>query len=760
MISPEEYYTSLYAKVPGKWVVLSTFAPDSNVPVRVEDLGQAILKRAKEIDDSLYATFAVFDRPPSKGRGTAQDVSALVGVYLDVDLAEDGKYAEGKNLAMTLAEIKQLLLDLGLPEPSAIVNSGRGFHFEYRLSEPFIIADAQDRARAAGFLKAFVGYAIQKAAERGIKLDAIGDLPRVKRAAGSMNHRPDDPVRPVVVVELHATRTYDFEALETFKPTPVSRRREKASQGQGSAPQWSLIVENEPFIQYCIANASTLSYGEWFAALGIAARCENGREVAHEFSRLDSARYSEAETEKKIDEVLKATGPVTYAYIVNDLGFMGVAKHRLASRLHSPLDFGRLDPEVLRLVQENVFDLASGRYYDIETLTPTMKDSFEMKHGHRLADPHRSFKQSKLAIKAARADYLPGADRLVGEGEHPVLNLYQPSALRPVAGNCNTILGHFEYLIPDAADREHVLSYFAYMRQHPGEKIKSALLFVGPQGNGKSLMFEMLARILGSTNVKVLTSDVIENRFKADRTNIQLLVFEELMGVDKAASNGLKQWITSDEIAVEEKGTKFFLAKTPRGMMFTSNHVDAITLEDKERRFAAIQTAEAIRDDGYFVDLVDAFDRELPAFAHWLDHKQILSFRPHSPAPQTALKTEIQKRSLSPLAAVVKDAMEGRDGVFVRAVGTAEQVVEYVMIHGGWTRARPTAATMANVLYELGARNIGERRLKDKGKARLWAFRDAERWQNASSDELYDEYQPRDPFGLSGNVVALRPLVA
>ncbi|NBW07267.1 MAG: hypothetical protein EBR82_04500 [Caulobacteraceae bacterium] len=760
MISPEEYYSSLYAKVPGKWVVLSTFAPDSNIPVRVEDLGKAISKRASEVDESLYATFAVFERPPSKGRGKAEDVSALVGVYLDVDAAKEGKYAEGKNPPMTLDEVKALLLDLGLPEPSAIVNSGRGFHFEYRLSDPFIIASAEDRVRAERFLKAFVGYAIQKAGERGVKLDAIGDLPRVKRAAGSMNHRPDEPVRPVVVVELHTDRTYDFEALVAFKPAPVSRHREKVGQAKDGGPQWSLIAENEPFIQYCIANASTLSYAQWFAALGIAARCENGREIAHEFSRLDSKRYSEAETDKKIDEVLKATGPVTYAHIINDLGFKAAAKHRLASRLRTPLDFGRLDPEVLRLVQENVFDLASGRYYDVETLTATMRDSFEMKHGHRLADPHKSFKQSGLAIKAARADYLPGEDRLVGEGEHPVLNLYQAPTLDPVEGNCDTILGHFEYLIPDASDREHVLDYIAHMRQHPGEKIKSALLFVGPQGNGKSLVFEMLAKILGSSNVKVLTSDVIENRFKADRTNVQLLVFEELMGVDKAASNGLKQWITSDEIAVEEKGTKFFLAKTPRGMMFTSNHVDAITLEDKERRFAAIQTADVIRDDRYYAGLVDSFDVELPAFAHWLDQKQISKFRPHSPAPQTALKTEIQKRSLSPLAAEVKDAMEAREGVFARGVGTAEQVVDFVMIHRGWTRARPTAATMANVLYELGARNIGERRLKDKGKARLWAFRDVERWQNASSEELYEEYRPRDPFGLNANVVELKPLAA
>ncbi|MFA4940941.1 primase-helicase family protein [Brevundimonas sp.] len=757
---PKDYYSALYKKVPGKWVVLSAFGPDSNIPVRVEDIAQAIEQRASEVEQSLYATFAVFDKPPSKGRGKAEDISAIGGVFLDIDSAVDGKYAEEKNPPMTLDEVKALLLGFGLPEPSAIVSSGRGYHFDYWLLNPFIIENDEDRARAKRFLKSFNGYAIQKASEVGIKLDNMGDLARVKRGAGSKNYRPNEPVRPAVILELHPDRAYDLEALEAFKPSPVSRRREKELVAKDSAPQWKLIAENEPFIMYCIANATTLPYGHWFAALGIAARCENGRQVAHDFSRLDSVRYSEAETDEKIDEVLKAAGAVTYTHIINDLGFVAAAEHRFAARLHSPLDFGRLDPEVLHLVQENVFDLASGRYYDNETLTPTLRDSFEMKHGHRLADPHKSFKQSELAIKASRADYLPDEERIVGKGDNPVLNLYQAPKIEPVEGSCDTILAHFDYLIPDAADREHVLNYIAHMRQHPGIKIKSALLFVGPQGNGKSLIFDILTSILGSTNVKVLTSDVIENRFKAGWTNLVLLVFEELMGVDKRASNSLKQWITSDEIEVEEKGTKFFLARAPRGTMFTSNHVDAIILEDKERRFAAIQTAEFVQSDAYYLALVDALPRELPAFAHWLDQKPITAFNPQAHAPQTALKTEIQKRSLSPLAAEVKEAMDDGEGVFAQAVGTAEQVVDYMVNHRGWTRTRPTAGTMGNVLYELGARNIGERRLKGIGKKRLWAFRDVERWKHASVEELSDEYRPGNPFGLGNNVVALRKIAA
>lgn len=752
----EEYYTTLYESVPEKWVVISTFEPDKTKrAVRAKHLTTEIPKRVSEIDSSIYATFAVFDEQPTSGRGTNEKISAILGAFLDFDIGSDSRYSDDKNPAMSLDEVKALALSFGLPEPSAIVASGHGYHFDYWLGEPFFIKNKADRDRAAKMLKGFNAYAIQHASEAGFKMDNMGDLARVKRVAGSLNYREGEAPAPAEVVELHPARTYTIEHLETFTPK-VSRLAVKPTPArEGKGASWSLIVENDPFVQYCIANAVGLPYGHWFAALGIAARCENGREVAHDFSRLDPTRYKTTETDNKIDEVLKAKGAVTYDHIATELGFTEVVHNRLTSRLHTPLDFGTMDPEVIRLVRNNVYDMASARFYDQATLEPVLKEGFQMQHGHRLRNPLAAFRTSPLAIKAIKADYLPGQPRLVGLGENPVLNLYRAPDFTAAKGECDTILAHFTYLIPEAKEREFVLDYLAHMRQHPGVKINKAILFIGPQGNGKSTVTRLMTPLFGSQNVKTLPADAISNRFQADRTNLQLLVVEELMGIDREAEGGLREWITADIKEVEEKGTPRFKARSPRGMIFTSNHREAIPIQKGDRRFAVIQTNERKESDAYFARLAKEEPNESAAFAYWLDHRDISAFDPFAPAPDTALKFDMQRLSLSPLELAITEAMEDEDGVFADDVGTAEQVGDLIVMRG-WNRPRPTPTSVAQALHRVGAKSLGEKRLREKGKVRLWAFRDTERWMDADTDTLYEAYHPRHPFAPTGNVVALR----
>lgn len=751
----EEYYTTAYRSVPDKWVVISTFKPDTNRAVRAKHLYSEISKRVLETDASIYATFAVFDEQPSSGRGKNADVSAILGAFLDFDVSSTSRYADVKNPSLGLDELKELALSWGLPEPSAIVASGHGYHFEYRLNEPFLIGNDADRQRAAGMLKGFNAYAIQRASEAGFTMDTMGDLARVKRVAGSLNYRDNAEPAPVEVIELYPERTYTIAHLETFKPS-ISRLAVKLKPAQDSkGPSWALIVENDPFVQHCIANPVGLPYGHWFAVLGIAARCENGRQIAHEFSRLDPARYNATETDRKIDEVLKAKGAVTYEFIATELGFTEVVHNRLTSRLRTPLDFGTMDPEVIRLVRNNVYDMASARFYNQATLEPVLKEGFQMQHGHRLKNPLAAFRTSPLAIKAIKADYLPGQPRLVGLGENPVLNLYRAPDFKAVKGECDTIVAYFTYLIPDRKEREFVLDYFAHMRQHPGIKINKAILFIGPQGNGKSTVTRLMTPLFGSHNVKTLPADAISNRFQADRTNLHLLVIEELMGIDREAAGGLKEWITADIKEVEEKGTPRFKARSPRGMLLTSNHREAIPLEKGDRRFAVIQTNERRESDAYFARLAEAAPRESAAFAYWLDHRDLSAFDPYAPAPETALKMDMQRLSLSPLELAITEAMEDGDGVFADDVGTAEQVIEVIMLRN-WNRPRPTPTSVAQALNRVGARSLGERRLRDKGKVRLWAFRDTERWMDADIDALYKAYRPRHPFAPTGNVVALK----
>lgn len=745
MSNLSDYYRSAYSKVPGHWVVVSTFEPNTNAPCRVENLASEIEKRADKAA-CLFHTFAVFDEPPAHGRGKAENVSAIIGAFLDIDVAANGRYVEnGKSAPATVEGVLAELTDWGLPQPSAIVSSGNGMHVEFWLDEPFLTKTAAHRTRAAAFLKGFNGYAIEKAKGRGWSLDAMGDLPRVKRAAGSWNCKDRDNPKPVEVLELHPERTYAIEELERFtikaQATAPTSRIASTSNAQAKSerlPRWDLIAGNCPFVRHCIENAACLPYPYWFAKLGIAARCEDGAAIAHELSSRDS-RYTASETDAKIAEVLKADGPVTYAYIRRDLGFDGMDGDILAARMISPIQFGFSSAALIQLQRTYAYDLSSERFHDLETLTPRSHKAFDMAHGDILPNPVAAFRSSSMSIKAASVDYLPGQPRLVGDNRNPVLNVYRASGLTPAEGSCATILAHFDYLIPDAGQRDHVLNYLACLVQQPALKITSALLFIGGQGNGKSTVARWATDVLGASNVKTLPAEAIKSDFQADRTNIQLLVLNEVYGIDRAGANGLKSWITEEDMQVHEKGTPRFKARTPRGVILVSNHIDGLDLEDRDRRYAVIETVHERADDEYFRRLNEAAETELPAFAAWLAKRDLSNFHPHAPAPDSKLKGLMGRISKSPLEDAIHDAMDNEDGCFRRDFGTAEEVIATLMARGLDCR-RPRPSSIGVIFSKMGLEQLPQQRVAGHGKPRFWVWRAKERWSRACPSEVAAHY--------------------
>lgn len=738
----QNYYQSAYSGVPNCWVVLSTFDPNTNFPCRVERLAEEAQLRADEGTD-LFHTYAVFDRQPATGRGKSEDVSAVIGAYLDIDIGESGRYVEnGKNPAASLENIKDDLIAWGLPLPSAIVNSGNGVHVEFRLDKPFFIRSDADRKAALAMLKGINGFAIEKAKAQGIKLDPMSDLPRVKRAVGSKNWKDRENPKPVEVLELHLDRKYSFEYLASFQPsakvTSSTRRAPpKARHDESRAPQWDLIAKYCPFARYCVENAEHLPEPHWFALLGIIARCEDGVAIAHELSSRD-LRYCASETDAKIDSALTADGPVTYAHIRDQLGFDEVRTDILASRMHSPIQFGFSSDALINLQRSYAYDLSSERFHDLETLTPRSHKAFDMAHGDVLSNPVGAFRASSMSIKASSVDYLPGQPRLVGEGRNPVLNVYRETGLKPVQGDCSTILAHFDYLVPDAAQRAHVLDYLACMVQHPGQKISSALLFIGGQGNGKSTVVRWITDILGHTNVKTLPTEAISSPFQADRANIQCLVLNEVHGIDRAGANGLKSWITEEDMNVHEKGTPRFKARTPRAVILISNHLDALDLEEGDRRYAAIQTATHRADTGYFDRLNQAMAKELPAFAAWLGTRDLTAFDPYAPAPESDLKGLMVRSSQSPLEDAIREAFDAEDGCFRRDFGTAQEVISTVMARDFEFR-RPRSSSVGVILSKMGFEQLAQQRVGE-AKHRFWVWRDWTRWSRAQPSEVASYY--------------------
>lgn len=121
----------------------------------------------------------------TSGRGTADDVTCIVGLWADVDFGTEHKKP---GLPPTINDATAVISRIGL-RPSGIIHSGHGLQPWWLLKEPMTIADG-----AASLAKRW-GETV-KAAATSIEfaVDGVWDLARVMRAPGTTNHKRE-PVK-------------------------------------------------------------------------------------------------------------------------------------------------------------------------------------------------------------------------------------------------------------------------------------------------------------------------------------------------------------------------------------------------------------------------------------------------------------------------------------------------------------------------------------------------------------------------------------
>jgi hypothetical protein len=79
------------------------------------------------------------------------------------------------------------------------------------------------------------------------------------------------------------------------------------------------IVQGCAWMRHCHNDAKVLAEPEWHAALTILGRCAKGEWLAHQWSR-PYPKYSQAETQKKLEHALRDSGPITCNFVAQHLG--------------------------------------------------------------------------------------------------------------------------------------------------------------------------------------------------------------------------------------------------------------------------------------------------------------------------------------------------------------------------------------------------------------------------------------------------------
>jgi hypothetical protein len=551
---------------------------------------------------------------------------------------------------------------------------------------------------------------------------------------------------------------YEAEAIEAWVSDWLSRLSANASAvkkrplksfnaGNSDKANFEAVKAGCEWVNECSQNPR-LDEPTWFALASIAGYSDGGPEIFHEISAMDP-RYDFDETSEKLKHAVEAK-PRTCADIHENLGFSGCANCPFRGKIASPIALGYQAPAVVELMKNNVLETQTGRYFDLITETFATKMTFNDKYSHLIegSQPHTVLSKNGLARKVDVSAYLPGVQTRFATLDNGLeaINTWKPSPLQPQDGDCSVIHRHFDLMFPDLTIRNHILDCLAFLAQKPGQKIAHAFVTIGKQGSGKSLLFKLIQKVFGPKNCRMAESHHLGMRFNAFLADVQVSMFEEIWTAERRETyNGIKTMITSGTMTVEEKNIPVYEARTPDFMLGTSNHTVPIVLEEGERRFCLYESPMEPQGDDYYQSLGRAIDEDAGVFLNELLKRDISAFNPNRRPPMTETKAEIMRSSRSQITQEIEAMMAEGDAVFWHDMVNVNDVRRG--LHG---RIGKTASQneIASALKSLGAVTLKPVKGPLGNNLRLWAWRNTERWVDASPDDIRQHLSKPGPSNI------------
>jgi hypothetical protein len=211
------------------------------------------------------------------------------------------------------------------------------------------------------------------------------------------------------------------------------------------------------------------------------------------------------------------------------------------------------------------------------------------------------------------------AGGIVLEGNRRLLNAYVPHTPEMADGDPAPFLGWLAKVLPDARDREILLSYMASLAQNPGVKFQWWPVLQGVEGNGKTMVVRLMQYIMGRhyshlPNTMAMAKDGMKFNGWIHR---KLFVGLEEVAVEHKREflEELKVIVTNEDMGVEKKGVEQIMADNFANGMICTNYRNGVPVEKKNRRYGVFFTAQQHEDDlardgmlgNYFPDLYDWF---------------------------------------------------------------------------------------------------------------------------------------------------------
>ncbi len=194
---------------------------------------------------------------------------------------------------------------------------------------------------------------------------------------------------------------------------------------------------------------------------------------------------------------------------------------------------------------------------------------------------------------------------------------------------------------------DYMLDYLAHMVQKVGELPRVALLFKGEQGTGKNIFWNLFGKkILGREYVlETAEMEKVVGRFNMLNQKF-IVILDETTGKDSFTnSDKLKNIITQDTIAWEQKGIQGITINNCGRYIFLTNNDTPIKIEMTDRRFVVFEMNPEKRNNAeYFSNLVKDFnnDNVVMSFVNFLKNRDISNWNSIGDRPITKVYRDLQ----------------------------------------------------------------------------------------------------------------------
>lgn len=235
-----------------------------------------------------------------------------------------------------------------------------------------------------------------------------------------------------------------------------------------------------------------------------------------------------------------------------------------------------------------------------------------------------------------------------GKDETVQLNTWRGWQIKPdPSGSCSHLLELVHYLCNNegqgAEISQWLLRWMAYPLQHPGAKMSAAVIMHGPQGTGKSAVFQTLARIYGDY-ATVLSQRGIEDKFNADWIDSKLFVLAEEVVTRQEMwqiKNELKELVTGEWVRVNPKNFAAYRQRNQINICYLSNEGQPLPLENDDRRHLVVWTPPML-SEAYYDGLWQEIDNGgAAALYHYLLNLDLGDFHPKKRPPMTRAKQDL-----------------------------------------------------------------------------------------------------------------------